>query len=181
MVLNAQKITVTEFDEWVHLPENIETHYEFIGGDIVQVVSNSKSSNLGMFIGSFITMYVHTNKLGHTTGADGGYQVGDERYIPDTGFISKERMPELESASYISVAPDLALEVVSPSDSQRLLMIKIGNYLAEQTTVWVVYPEEQEIEIYAPNTSVIKLTKDDTLEGGGVLPGFQLPLKTIFE
>jgi len=181
MVFDAQKISSHQFDEWVHQLENADTNYELISGKIVRVVSNSKSSNLGLLIGSFVTIFVHQHDLGHTTGADGGYEVGDERYIPDMGFISKARMPQLEETAYLSKAPDLAVEIISPTDSSRQITIKVGNYLAAQTTVWVVYPEDEEIEIYAPNQPVMKLTKDDELDGGTILPGFKLPLKTIFK
>lgn len=181
MVLDAHKITAVEFDEWVHLPENVSSHYELVTGEIVSTVSHSNASRIGILIGGFISVYVVNHDLGHTTGADGGYQVGDERYIPDTGFISKARMSDFESASYISMPPDLAVEVVSPSDSQRLLTVKIGNYLAAGTTVWVVYPEDKEVEIYAPKQPVKKLTIEDTLDGGDILPGFKLPLQTVFK
>ncbi|MEO1291039.1 MAG: Uma2 family endonuclease, partial [Chloroflexota bacterium] len=113
--------------------------------------------------------------------ADGGYQVKDERYIPDVGFISKDRMSILEDSAYISKAPDLAVEVVSPTDSQRLLTVKIGNYLAAGTTVWVVYPDDEAIDIYTPNQSVKRLEKTDTLEGGVILPEFSLKLTKIFK
>lgn len=181
MVLDARKISVAEFDEWVHRPENIEHNYEYIRGEIVAMVSNSKSSKIGSIIGGFIAVHVHNNDLGHTTGADGGYQIGDERYIPDVGFISKVRMPEFEDASYLSIAPDLAVEVVSPTDSQRLLTVKIANYLVAGTTVWVVYPDEKVIEIYTPHTPVVKLTIEDELDGGDLLPGFKLSLKIVFK
>lgn len=181
MVLETQKMAVDEFDEWVHLPENIEQDFEYIRGEIVPVVSNSKSSKIGLLIGSYITVYVESNDSGHTTGADGGYQVQNERYIPDVGFISKQRMPELEDASYISIAPDLAVEVVSPTDSQRLLTVKIGNYLSAGTTVWVVYPDEEAIDVYVPNQAVNRLEKDATLDGGDTSPGFKLSLNKIFK
>lgn len=169
------------FEQWVHLPQNLDRNYEYIRGEITEIIPNSKSSNLGLLIGSFITVHVLNHDLGHTTGADGGYQVEGERYIPDVGFISKKRMPDLEDATYISIAPNLAVEVVSPSDSQRKLTVKIGNYLAAGTTVWVVYPDEQAIDIYAPNKTVVHLTKSDTLDGGAILPEFKLPLKQIFK
>lgn len=181
MVLETQKMTVSNFDNWVHLSENIEENFEYIRGEIVPVVSNSKSSKLGMLIGSYITVHVEANDSGHTTGADGGYQVQGERYIPDVGYISKARMPVLENVSYISIAPDLAVEVVSPTDSQRLLTVKIGNYLSAGTTVWVVYPDEEAVDIYAPNQAVNRLEKDATLEDSNIFPGFKLPLKKIFK
>ena len=73
------------------------------------------------------------------------------------------------------------MEVVSPTDSQRLLTVKIGNYLAAGTTVWVVYPDEKAVDIYALNQSVKRLEKEDSLEGGNILPGFKLELKKVFK
>jgi Uma2 family endonuclease len=181
MVLDIQKRSVTEFDKWVHQPENIEHNYEYIRGDIIEGGSNSKSSKIGSIFGGFIAVHVHNNNLGHTTGADGGYQIGDERYIPNVGIISQARMSEFEDASYLSISPDLAVEVVSPTDSQRLITVKVVNYLVAGTTDWVVYPEEKEVEIYAPNTAVIKLTEDDDLDGDDLLPNFQLSLKDLFK
>jgi len=181
MVLETQKMVVSDFDQWVHLPENIDREFEYIRGEIVPVVSNSKSSKIGLLIGSYIIVHVESHDSGHTTGADGGYQVQNERYIPDVGFISKKRMPVLEDASYISITPDLAVEVVSPTDSQRLLTVKIGNYLAAGTTVWVVYPDEEAIDVYAPNQAVNRLEKENTLDGRNILPEFKLPLDKIFK
>ncbi len=180
MVLDIQKLSVAEFDEWVFNPQNIEHNYEYIRGEILEVVSNSISSKIGSILGGFIAVHVHKNNLEHTTGADGGYQVGDERYIPDAGFVSKARMPEFEDAPYLSIAPDLAVEVISPTDSQRLITVKVANYLVAGTTVWVVYPDEKEIEIYAPNMAVVKLTEDDELNGGNLLPDFKLSLNELF-
>lgn len=172
---------VNEFDDWFYLPENSHINYEYILGTVIPVVSNSKSSKLGLLIGSFITVHVEANDLGHTTGADGSYKVQDERYIPDVGFLSKARMPILQSASYISIAPDLAVEVVSPTDSQRLLTVKIGNYLASGTTGWVVYPDEEAVDIYAPNQAVTRLEKEDMLDGRTIIPNFKLSLKSVFK
>lgn len=180
MVLDAQKLNVTEFDEWVNLPQNIEDSFEYIRGEIIKVVSNSRSSKIGILIGSYITLHVVKNNLGHTTGADGGYQVQGERYIPDVGFISYKRLPEMEDSAYISIAPDLAVEVVSPTDSQRLLTVKIANYLSAGTVVWVVYPDESAIDVYVPSKAVTRLEKTDTLSGGDVLPNFELLLGEIF-
>ncbi len=180
MAIPAQKLSVAEFDNWVLSPQNIEQNYEYIRGEVVEVVSNSKSSKIGILIGSYITLHVVKNNLGHTTGADGGYQVQGERYIPDVGFISYNRLPEMEDSAYISIPPDLVVEVVSPTDSQRLLTVKIANYLSAGTVVWVVYPDEAALDVYVPNEAVTRLDKTDTLTGGDVLPDFELSLDKIF-
>lgn len=182
MAINIRRMSVEEFDELVFTPEYIEKDFEYVAGEIVDVVSHPKSSKLaGKFlikIGSF----VYDNELGHVTGADGGYHVENERYMPDVAYISFERQPELESEEgYLPNAPDLAIEVVSPSDSERLLMVKVGNYLAAGTLVWVVYPEQEEVAVYQSGESVKVYTKADTLSAGDVLKEFSLDLKQIFK
>lgn len=177
-----RRMTVEEFDVLVFTPEYIEGDYEFIAGEVIDVVSHPKSSKLaGKFlikIGSF----VYDNDLEHVTGADGGYHVENERYMPDVGYISFERQPELESVEgYLPNAPNLAVEVVSPNDSERLLMIKVENYLAAGTVVWVVYPEQEEVAVYQSGQAVKLYTKEDSILGGDVLAGFTLELKDIFK
>ncbi len=88
---------------------------------------------------------------GHITGADGGYIVKGERYIPDIGFISVERQPESSHDTYNPVHPDLAVEVVSPTDGERNLAIKIANYVAAGTVVWL--PRRQRSQYLHPRRS----------------------------
>jgi hypothetical protein len=86
MTIGVCRLTVEEFDVLVFTPEYIERDYEFIAGEVIDGVSHPKSSKLaGKFlikIGSF----VYENDLGHVTGADGGYHVENERYMPDVGL-----------------------------------------------------------------------------------------------
>jgi Uma2 family endonuclease len=179
--MERQAISVEEFDKWVNLPANVARNYEFISGEIVEVVSNPNSSSLGIVIGAYIALFVREHKLGHPTGADGGYQVGGERYIPDVGYISFERMPKLLSEDgYVPAAPDLAVEVLSPTDTTSQMTVKLGNYLAENTTVWIVDPQKEQIAVYVPNEKVKIFKKTDTLDGGKVLQDFKLPLQNIF-
>ncbi len=79
---------------------------------------------------------------------------------------------------YNPEAPDLAVEVIS--DTMPKILRKVGNYLAAGTTVWVVYPESQTVEIFATGQPVKVLGINDTLEDGRLFPGFQLPVKEIF-
>lgn len=182
MTIDVRRITVEEFDVLVFTPEYIERDYEYIAGEVIDVVSHPKSSKLAGRCLRYIGAFVDDNELGHVTGADGGYRVENERYMPDVGYISFERQPELESVEgYLPNAPDLAVEVVSPSDSERLLMIKVGNYLAAGTVVWVVYPEQEEVAVYQSGQAVKIYAKDDTILGGTVLAGFSLDLKDIFK
>jgi Uma2 family endonuclease len=180
MVIQAKYMTVEEFDAFVQRAENIERLFEYIGGEVVEVVSNNYSSVLGMFIGSAITMFVEERALGYVTGADGGYMVSGERYIPDAAYISKTRQPEPCHEAYNPNAPDLAVEVLSPTNAPDSMRIKVVNYLLAGTTVWVVDPDKKQVEVYVPNQSPKTVGMDETLEGGAVLPDFKLAVSRIF-
>ena len=100
MELLVQVWTPETFDEYALLPENRHRLLELIGGELVEVVASPKSSNVGADILTYINSFVLEHDLGHITGADGGYRVGQERYIPDVGFISYRAINTLCSQSY---------------------------------------------------------------------------------
>jgi Uma2 family endonuclease len=174
------RLSVAEFEEFILRPENLEQNFELIGGEIVPLVSNQRSSNIAAKILIKIGFYLEQNPIGFVTGEAGGYMVAGERYMPDVGYISNQKQDEVPNVVYNPNAPDLAVEVVSPTDSERQLKYKMANYLAAQTVLWVVYPESQEIEVFVPGMPVQKLGINDTLDGGSVLPRFTLVLKDIF-
>lgn len=180
MVVGTQKMTVVEFDQFVMLPKNADRLFEYIGGEVVEVVSNQKSSTLAARINGFLFIYLMQHKSGFLTGSDGGYMVAGERYIPDVAFISKERQPGPSDDAYSSIPPDLVVEVVSPSNTPHEMRVKVVNYLSVGTTVWVVDPDQQRVEVYAPGQRVSKVDIDGTLDGGDILPGFSLAVKDIF-
>lgn len=176
-------MSVTEFDTFVNQPENRTRSFEYISGKAIQVTSNSYASKLSNLIAALITMFVLEHNLGHVTGPDGGYMVSGERYIPDVGFISYTRQPELGTTGYNPLAPDLAVEVISnPANKQELedLRRKMTNYLAAGTVVWVFDWSEEQAEIHAPGQPVQVFAKSDVIDGGAVLPGFTLKLNDIY-
>lgn len=183
MTIQERFYTVAEFDEFVQLPENDEKLFEYIGGEIVEVPSNLSSSIISQRISGEIYIYLKQNDIGHLSGESGGYQVSGERYAPDVAFMSYETQQEVATTGYNPNPPDLAVEVVS-SDSKaenQRLTIKLGNYLAAGTVVWIVRPEKQAIEVYEPNKPVRTFRKQDTLDGGAVLPGLAIKLSDIFK
>ncbi len=181
MTAPAKRYTAEAFDAFVVQPENEEKLFEFIGGEIVEVPSNPYSSEIASEISFFIKLFLRESGIeGHVTGEQGGYQVGEERYAPDVAYLSTAVQPQLARTGYNPNPPQLAVEVVSPTDSERNLMLKMGNYLAAGTVVWIVYPDEQEVHVYRPGQAVQVLTVKDTLDGGDVLPGFMLAVEKIF-
>jgi Uma2 family endonuclease len=175
-------LTASEFDAWVMRPENTARNFEFINGEIVEkMVSNQKSSRIAARLLALIDTYAMQHEIGWVTDAQGGYRVGNERYIPDAAYVSKTRQPEPSDDAYNPIAPDLAVEVISPTDSYKEVSRKVTHYRAANATVWVALPDEQEIEVHVPGQPVQILKINDTLNGGTVLPGFSVPLTRIFQ
>jgi Uma2 family endonuclease len=182
MVERETLLTVEAFDEWVVLPENAEHIFEFIGGEIVEVPSNPYVSHLASRINRRLGNFVEAGDLGYVTDGQGGYMVSGERYAPDVAFISKIRQPILAQHGYNPNPPNLAIEIDFPStrQTQQELRIKVVNYLAAGTVIWVVYPDKLRVEVYVPGKPVRILGMGDTLDGDEVLPGFVLPVREIF-
>lgn len=127
MGLQPQHMTVEEFDRFVLLPENADRLFEYIGGAVVERGSNQRSSSIGYWIGVFIGMYLLQHDVGKVaTGADGGYMIAGERYIPDIAFVSKSRQSEPTEDAYSTITPDLVVEVLSPSNSAHDMRVKVG-------------------------------------------------------
>jgi Uma2 family endonuclease len=180
MGIQTQRMTLEEFEHFIAIPENTGRSFEYIGGEAIQVVSNNYSSLVGAQIVIELGSYVKRHALGYVTSADGGYVVMGERYIPDVAFISKARQPRPSHEPYNSNAPDLAVEVLSPTDDPAFVRIKIVNYLRAGTVVWVVDPIRRRVEIYTPDQAPRAVGVDDVLDGGDVLPDFTLTVSEIF-
>jgi Uma2 family endonuclease len=181
LIADYQRISVTEFEDFIYRPENVNRDWEFIDGRIVEVVANRGSSRYAANILGRMTFFVQEHDLGWVTGADGGYMVEGERYIPDVGYLSKARQPDpQDDVAYSPLPPDLAVEGLSPSNDPDDMRIKVVNYLRAGATVWVVNPEKHEVQVLSPSAASRTLGLADTLDGGDILPGFSLPVKDIF-
>lgn len=180
MVINIAPMTVEQFDEWVMLPNNIGMNYEYIGGEIKPVVAHGYSSRITAIIIYEIIAYLRrTGAEGKVTAPDGGYQIAGERYIPDVAY-SKDPS---STKGYNPIAPDLVVEVISdPSSAKERadLHIKTANYLSVGCVVWIINPETQSVEVYAPNTPVQIIPTTGTLKGGDVLPDFAVKVTDLF-
>lgn len=182
MAVQSQHMSVEEFDRFVERPENANRLFEYVGGETIEVVSNQRASAMAVTIAFFIKLYLRDNNLpGIVSGADGGYVIAGERYIPDVAFVSAQRQPEASERPYSVVPPDLVVEVLSPSNTPHEMRVKVVNYLSVGAMVWIVDPERQVVEVYAPGQPVKKVSANGVLSGGSALPGFALAVKSIFE
>jgi Uma2 family endonuclease len=181
MAIRDRAMTSAEYLEYAARPENANRILELIDGEIVEKMVGVKPSAVAIRIAAQLSDFVEKKRLGTVTGADGAYRMSDtEVFVPDVAFLSSARLAE-ETRGASPVPPDLAVEVKSASDRKRDLRLKAERYLACGTRlVWLIFPEEQAAEVYAPEGDVETIHLDGVLSGGDVLPGFNLKLRRIF-
>ncbi|MBC8099765.1 MAG: Uma2 family endonuclease [Armatimonadetes bacterium] len=174
-------MTIEAFWDWCELPENAERLFELIDGEIIEKMPSFEPSHIAGWILTYINLYLLQNPIGRVSGADGTYKVSDMRsLIPDVAYISKARMPDIPKRGVL-VPPDLAVEVMSPTDSKLALRRKAKMYLEAGTTlVWLVFPDTQQVEVYHSADDVVTIGMDGTLDGYALLPGFTLVVSAIF-
>lgn len=187
MVVQEKRYTVAEFETIADAPENANRLLELIEGEIVEKMPSFRPSYIAGIILTYINIFLFQHPIGRATVADGSYVMDEENeFIPDVAYISKERMPELPDRKAL-IPPDLAVEVVSPTDSIRDVQRKAQKYLRLGTRmVWIVYPDDQSVDVCLPDPDMadgmrVRVVRDDgVLDGGDVLPGFTLAVKDIF-
>jgi Uma2 family endonuclease len=157
-----------------------EGEWELIDGELVPVSPASWRSNTTTHrIGRLVGNYVDDHDLGVVTSAEGGFVLFPDRetlLAPDVGFVRKNRVPpEEEHDRFPRLAPDLAVEVPSPSDRMASALGKVSLYLqAGVEIVWLVDPAKRTIIVFTGDDNPVTLGEEDTLDGGNVLPGFSI-------
>ena len=173
---HPEKMTLQEF-----LESDLEG-YEYVKGELIPMPPTSGehgkiSINLILPLG----VYVRENQLGDVYAPDTGFQIGDRVLMPDIAFVSTARMPEDLSTAF-AIPPDLAVEVVSPSDAFRRVVEKAFAYLEAGTQmVWVIEPVSKTVRVYRSETNIKLLTRNDTLTGEDVVEGFSCQVAQLFE
>jgi Uma2 family endonuclease len=178
--LLRQKMTLHEFEAFTVLPENRERRLEYIDGEAVEMVSNQYLTLVTVEIILLLGGFVKANKLGFLTPPDAGYQIGEDRLMPDIGFISRKRQPQAPHEVWNPITPDLVVEVLSPTDRANDVLEKVTAYLTVNATVWVVNPDRKLLTMYVPGKLPLRLGVEDVLDGGALLPGFRMAIKDIF-
>ena len=186
MTIDQKHLTIEAFHEFIQQSENVGRRWELVKGVPVEMPPSSKINTIiaGLII-HFLNLYVVEHGLGYVSGSDGGYQLDNNTVRqPDAGFIAKNRVESLEGVTF-SVAPDLAVEVISPSETPSAIRNKIDAYLTAGTKqVWAVYPKDKVIDVWQlaedGSKNVRTVDVNGILNGGDTLPGFTLEAKRIF-
>lgn len=159
---------------------------ELIAGEFVSMSpAGGAHGRLASRVNRIVGDFVEKHALGETFGAETGFIIThnpDTVRAPDFAFIAAERLSLIgDFDEFVPIAPDLAVEVVSPHDRWTKLEEKVQDYLRAGTRlVWVLNPKTKTIHVYQSLQSVVVLTSNGQLEGGDVLPGFSVAVAALF-
>lgn len=173
-------------EELITMPDDGKRR-ELVEGELKEMApAGALHGDVAMSLGALLKHYVKSKRLGRAPAADTGFILArnpDTIRAPDTAFISRERVPpEGPPEGYWELAPDLAVEVVSPNDTAAEVQEKARGWIeAGVRMVWVVYPKTRSIVVQKSLKDISTLTEEETLSGGDVVPGFECSVKEIFE
>ncbi len=159
--------------------------YELIDGTLLEKTVGMYESYLAMLLGKLLGTYVTENELGIVLGADGMMRLAPGLIrIPDVSFISWQRLPgrKVPHDAIADLASDLTVEVISRSNTPKEMDRKLDDYFtAGVRLVWYVYhTPRREVHVFTAADSGVVLDESQTLDGGEPLPGFSLPLESLF-
>ncbi|MBX6316528.1 MAG: Uma2 family endonuclease [Isosphaeraceae bacterium] len=169
-------------------PTEPEGLYEVIGAQVVEKPPmGAYEAEIASLLQEILGVFVRANRLGRVvteTLFDLRPHV-DRQRRPDVAFVSAERWPFGRRAPRMpawAIVPDLAIEIVSPSNTATEVLGKLEEYFqAGSRLVWVIYPDQEKIYVYESPTALRVLPADAELDGGAVLPGFRLAVRALFE
>lgn len=179
-------------EEYEALPEEEGRRYELVEGRLVDkwgavdlAGTNEKHSRISFKLSAYLGSYIVQNQLGE--GYDSGARfvtvAGDPATIrhPDLSFVQASRV--VKDVVNIPLAPDLAVEVISPGNTFSEIETKIGEYFrAGSQLVWVIETDREVAHIYRAGSNMRQtISAEEELDGESVIPGFKLKLGKLFE
>ncbi|MCY4147494.1 MAG: Uma2 family endonuclease [Chloroflexi bacterium] len=180
-------ISADEFLELANSPLYADSAIELVGGVILPMsYTNRQHSETLSLLAARLVAFVYDNKLGRVYSGDGGFVLErtnsgrDSVRGVDIAYMNSANAPDPSVPSIIEGAPDLAVEIISPSNTAADIQMKLFQLFgAGAKLVWVVYPETRSVQVHTAEGANM-LRASDTLTGGDVLPGFSVKVAHIF-
>ncbi len=188
MVAALERMRVWTSADLLAMPDDTDHRYELVEGRLVRMSPTGGTHGLrSMGLGASLAAHAEKHGLGVVLGAETGFNLtrpGERRetvLAPDAAFVRAEHAHLTETDDFPHVAPDLAVEIASPSDSRKRMAEKARRYLDRDVRlVWVVWPRRREVDMWrAGDTAPRILTAADTLDGGTVVPGFAISVALV--
>ena len=165
--------------------ENPLEKYYLIDGELcIKMAPSELHGEVASLIATYLTNFVLERGLGRV-GVEVGFYPADDRrtaLLPDVSFVSKARMARRARDSYVPHMPDLAVEVVSPSQPPAQVRRKAETYLRHGSAlVWLIDPAAETAEVWRQGSERREvIDREGELSGDDILPGFSLPLRQLF-
>jgi Uma2 family endonuclease len=169
-------------EEFSRLPEDGNKHELSEGELVIMPPVKSLHSLVALAVLEILQAYLKQHPLGRAL-PEAAYVLSRSPLTvrqPDISVLSNERILATGEDDYFEGAPELAVEVISPSDTADDMGIKVEQYLrfgAKQ--VWVVYPKRKRVHVHRPDQAMAALDQTQTLEGGDLLPGFSVKVADL--
>lgn len=176
--------TLLTADELELMPDDDSVLTELDEGELITMPPAGEDHGYcGSEIAAILRNFVKRHGLGRVYIADTGFRLRQDTVrAPDVAFVRRERVDALKSLGFAKGAPDLSVEIFSPSDNVRQLMRKVKQYFAAGThTVWIVYPDRREVQLLEATGTDRLLRASDHIEAPELLPGFSVPIAEFFE
>jgi Uma2 family endonuclease len=176
---------VTAEDLW-RMPDD-GYRYDLIKGELIRMTPpGEEHGQVSMDLGGSVWSFVRERDLGRVYAAETGFLLDEDPDVlmgPDVAFVAKGSLPVTrDRRKYLRVVPDLAVEIISPTDRLAAVRRKVAIYLEYGARlVWMVNPRRRTVTVFRPDRAEHLLTIKDELDGEDVLPGFRLPVAAIFE
>src|SRR5215210_3250831 len=182
MDIVRQQVTA---DELLHMPDD-GFRYELVQGELRRMnPAGNVHGRITIRITWRLAQYVEENRLGTAYAAETGFRLTtdpDTVRAPDVAFVSRDRVEAVgEVEGFWPEAPQLAVEVISPGDSYADVEEKVFDWLDAGTKmVVVINPRQRSATVYKSPTDITALAELDFLDGGDIVPGFDLAVREIF-
>ena len=178
----ATQLRTMTADELLAMPED-GIRRELVQGELREMSpAGGDHGEIGMRLTWRLAQHVESAGLGVSYTSDTGFRLArdpDTVRCPDVSFVSKARY--VRTKGVVEGAPDLAIEIVSPSDRYDEVLEKVDDYLDAGTRmVVVVHPPKRTATVYRSKNDYVVLSESDVLDGGDVVPGWSVPLRLIF-
>jgi Uma2 family endonuclease len=158
---------------------------ELVDGVLVEKPVGYYESRLASMLIWFLESFLRDHDLGFSLAPDAMIRtVPGQIRLPDVSFVSWSHFPDrlLPAGAILNVTPDLAVEILSPTNTPQEMERKRREYFTGGARlVWEVDPDQRRVRVYTSPEQFTEVTEDGALDGGSVLPGFTLPIRTWFD
>ena len=180
------KKTLLTAEELLRLPDT-EHRLELVEGELYEMPpAGGEHGDIAAVVLIVLGEYVRRHQLGRIFAAETGFVLArdpDTVRAPDASFVSYARLPRGEvPLGYVEMAPDLAVEVMSPNDSAREVQEKTDSWLPAGTSeVWIVSPRQRTVTVHRAGAQETIISERGILRGGDLLPGFEVSVAQLFD